>query len=364
MAPNLALASIVQSNARKLAEMVPADGEIASLIAVEVEEKTAARIRPVYMWQGLMAELGEYLDSGPLVDSGPEGTNNPDRYVTKVTKKGVEKYGSYWADFAVDLGVCEKWVNRLRDLEAAGKADAPAELSHLTVKGPKWLEAEKRTAAEALRAAKELVITGVRIHQMVDRLNEHETIDVQLVTVKDGDGNDIIDEKTTRPFVLRERYVKRGQDGQPLTDSEGNPVYMHTDKIRYCTVGELIGLVPEEAATMQGGFSFENLMKAGAHKREREKKETGKKVSINNAEQFVNAIGMASDYITGDGYEKRITRLIDQARKDETVMESLMQFATAFDAIYEELKNDWHAAKQRRQAAKQHGNGNGTAKVA
>jgi hypothetical protein len=348
---NQAMQSIIQSKAREFASLISVDGQVTALITQEVEDKVASRLRPVYMWQALMDEMQDELDNGPLVDSGPEGTNNPDRYVKKVTKQGVEKYGSFWQDFATDLGVCEKWTTYLGQLELASKPDCPADLTELKNKGPKWLEAEKRNVNERIRTAKELVVTAVRVHQMIQRLEEHDTIEITLDTVKDGQGEDVLNGNTQRPFIARERYAKRDKEGK-VVKVDDEIMYTYTDKVRYLSVGELIGLAPEEAATMSGGFSFDNLFKAAAHKRERERSEQGKKVSVNNAELFITYISQTTDYITGEGYEKKLARLVETARKDETVLDAIMQHAMAFDALYEELKPDWERMRQSKRDAK------------
>lgn len=350
---NPALQGTIQKNAVRLAAKIEKDGEISKLIRQEVESKIASRLRPVFMWNAMVDELGTELDDCPIVGSGPEGTNNPDRYVKKVTKQGVTKYGSFWEDTAVSLGVTEEWSTYSGKLELAGKADAPAddEIQKLKSQGPKWLEAEKRNVAEKIRTAKELFVTGARIYQMWEKLQEFDTIEVTVVTALDGDGEEVIDTKTTRPFLLRERYAKRGKDGQPLTDNEGNPVYQYTDKMRYMSVGEFVGLAPGEAQEMEGGFSFDNLMKAAAVKRKREQAEKPK-VLINNSELFLTYISQTTDYITGDGYEKRIVRMCEEARKDETKLDMLMQHAVAFEAIYEELKPDWERMRQKKREAK------------
>lgn len=341
----------VQSDARKLASQVKDDGIIANLIIDEVESKIAARLRPVMMWQGLIEELGDFMESGPRVGSGPEGTNNPDRYVLKVTKKGVTKYGSFWQDFAVDLGVCDNWTKYLRELETAGKADCPADLVSLKNKGPRWIEAEKRTVGEKLRAAKDLVVTGVRVYQMIERLNEYDTIEVKLDTMKDGNGDEVLNDKTTRPFILRERYAKRDKEGN-VVKVDGEVMYTYTDKVRYLSVGELIGLEPEEADTLEGGFSFDNLFKAAAAKRKREQDENPAQTNLKNSDQFLTSIQAETTYLTDDGSEKRILSILERARKDETILDAICAHAIAFDVLFEELKDDYYKLIQKKRDAK------------
>lgn len=346
--------AMIQSEMRRLAERIEADSQASALIAMEVEAKVAARIRPVFMCEALREELGDDIDSLPDYRSGPEGTNNPDTYLIGKTKKGEPKFGYALDDFAHDLPVAQKWVTYSDQLAKASGKDCPAELSHLKAKGDEWLKAEKRTTQEKLRAAKDLVVNALRIHQMFRRLEQYDTILAEYDMVKDGDGDLVLNEKTTRPFLVRERYRKMGKDGKPLSDTEGEPVYEFTGKASYFSVGEFIGLVPSEAESMKGGFSFENLLKAAAHKREREQAEQSKikSSSFKNVEEWIKGADNLRLFLDGDNRERKVLSLVEKARKDETVLYTLKEFCLTADVIWENIKDDVHAADNAKREAK------------
>lgn len=342
--------NIMVSRARTFAELVTAESDASIIITEAMEASVSKATRPLVLCFELAELLADKLDDLPLVGSGPDN-NNPDRYVKGYNKKtGEAQFGSFYDWFCEYLPVFAPHHALGLAISEAEKKEGviPEAFSYLGNMPPSELAAVKRTLATRKRATKEVVKKSIRIYQMAEMLSEYETVEVTYSQVTGKDGEQSLDLRTTNPVILKERFWKKDKDGNVVTDTTGDKVAVYSGKQYHMSVDDFIKLEPATAATMDGGFSFDNLMTARRLRLKREREEADAaareqaKAKWQPADWFVaveNILGYVDIDSGGDKEEKHLMHIRQVMDKDETRMAQVMQAAMIFDILYDEYKD-------------------------
>ena len=357
--------NIVVSQARNFAALIGTDTAASRILTEAMDQAVSRTIRPLILCNELVELLGEEkMDALPMVGSGPDN-NNPDRYVKGYKKKtGEPLYGSFFDWFAEYLPCFDVYHRRSEAIKAA-ENDAPIPAGHedLGNMKPAQISGERRTLGKRKSALRDAVRKSVSFYQMGEKLAEYDTIEVSFATVTGKDGTESINEKTTNPVILKERFWKKDSEGkivETVVDGETVRFPIYTSNEKHLSPDEYIKLEPETAAAMEGGFSFDNLMKARAARLKREREEADEEARADAKSKWQpydcftaieNVLGYLDIDNGGEAEERHLMHIRQVMDRDDTRMDQVMRAALIFDILYGEYKPRWERWSKEQRAA-------------
>jgi hypothetical protein len=355
----------VVSLARRMAEKLDASkydansaehaaAERVSNLVHEAMESTIARaVRPILICFGLSELLGDEMDTLPIV--GSKDGNNPDKYITGYNKKTNEpKWGSFYDWYVESLPIFKPHKDKANAIKEAKKKDGvvPKGFERIATMGADELSSEQKTIQAQKQAAKSEIVKAIQIYQMADTLSEFETIQVTFDEKVNKDGSRSFNDRTKNPIILQERYAKRNEAGEVVKDSEGDVVYTTTGKIVRLSVSEFIALNPHHAATMDGGFSFDNLMKARrdlAEQRQQAEQAAIQENMVRKPEAFFKFASDLLAYISpvNPNCEAHMNHLLQVMSKDETRLAEICGLKDQLDLLTEDVYDRYREYNKR-----------------
>jgi hypothetical protein len=355
----------IVSMARNLASKIGEDTKVSALVSEAMEATIARAVRPLLICFALSELLGDEMDNLPKV--GSKDGNNPDKYIKGYNKKTNEaQWGSFYDWYVEYLPVFQPHAQAAIAIKEAKKKDGsiPKGFEHFGTMGDTELSAEAKTIQARRTAAKTEIVKAIQVYQMAELLAEFETVEVRFEQMADKDGNETLNTRTRNPITLLERFAKRNDKGDIVKDTEGDVVWVHTGKAMRLSVNEFINLDPHHAATMDGGFSFENLKKAARDAAEQRKQADQAAIRdsmVQKPENWFTAVEDVLAYVNIDAgsdddkakaAERHLMHIRQVMDKDETRMAQVMQLALVLDILYDEYKDRYHRYnKEQRNAA-------------